>query len=157
MIPKVPTSERGTATLGITVAEKFLRNRKITITTNATVSISENWTSLTEARMVSVRSVRMETLTADEREVCNCGSNFFIRSATAMMFAPGWPWMLTITAGASFIHAACLAFSVPSINVAKCGAQVLHAQAVRRERGRVRLNSDCGLLSAADRDQTDSR
>ncbi len=40
--PKVPTSERGTATLGMTVADRFLRNRKITITTSPTVSINSN-------------------------------------------------------------------------------------------------------------------
>ena len=31
------------------------------MTTSATVSISENWTSATDARMVLVRSVRMLT------------------------------------------------------------------------------------------------
>ena len=42
MTPNVPTIESGTATLGITVAERFRRNKKITITTNATVNISSN-------------------------------------------------------------------------------------------------------------------
>ena len=42
MTPNVPTSERGTATLGMTVADRFLRNRKITITTRPTVSINSN-------------------------------------------------------------------------------------------------------------------
>ena len=46
----------------MTVAQKFRRNRKITITTSATVSIRVNRTSLTEARMVWVRSDRIETL-----------------------------------------------------------------------------------------------
>ena len=40
----------------MTVAQKLRRNRKITITTSATVSINVNCTSATEARMVSVRS-----------------------------------------------------------------------------------------------------
>ncbi len=33
MTPNVPTSDSGTATLGMMVAERFRRNRKITITT----------------------------------------------------------------------------------------------------------------------------
>ena len=61
MTPKVPTSERGTATLGIVVAERLRRKRKMTSTTRTTASMSSNCTSLTEARMVVVRSVSTET------------------------------------------------------------------------------------------------
>src|SRR5258705_10711166 len=56
----VPTSDNGTAMLGMTVADGLRKNRKITITTNAMVSMSSNCTSWTEARMVEVRSVRIE-------------------------------------------------------------------------------------------------
>ena len=90
MTPNVPTSERGTATLGITVAERLRRNRKITITTRPTVSISSNWTSFTEARMVSVRSVSTCTLTAAGNDACNCFKSSLTRSATLMMLLPGW-------------------------------------------------------------------
>ena len=45
----VPTSESGTATLGIIVAYKLRRNRKMTSTTRPMVSISSNSTSFTEA------------------------------------------------------------------------------------------------------------
>ena len=69
MTPKVPTMDKGTAMLGITVAESVRRKRKITITTKATVSISSNCTSSTEARMVLVRSVNMETFTAAGKEL----------------------------------------------------------------------------------------
>ena len=41
----VPTSDSGTVTLGMTVAQKFRRKTKITITTSAIVSISVNCTS----------------------------------------------------------------------------------------------------------------
>ena len=61
MAANVPTMDKGTATLGITVAERLRRKRKMTMTTRATVSINSNCTSLTEARIVVVRSVRMET------------------------------------------------------------------------------------------------
>src|ERR1035437_1677198 len=65
---KVPTSESGTATLGITVAARLRKNRKMTITTSATVSINSNSTSDTEARMVVVRSVKIVTCTEDGKD-----------------------------------------------------------------------------------------
>ena len=71
--PNVPTRESGTATLGMSVARRFLRKRKITITTSAMVSINSNSTSFTEARIVTVRSVRTETLTPAAS--CSRGSN----------------------------------------------------------------------------------
>jgi len=46
------------------VAQKLRRNMKITMTTSATVSISVNCTSLSEARMVWVRSETTFILTA---------------------------------------------------------------------------------------------
>ena len=57
MTANVPTSDSGTAMPGMMVAEALRRNRKMTITTSAVVSISSNSTSSTEARMVVVRSV----------------------------------------------------------------------------------------------------
>ena len=41
-----------------------------------------------------------------------------MRSTTLMMLAPGWRWMFTMTAGLSFIQAACFTFSAPSITSA---------------------------------------
>ena len=49
--------------------------------------------------MVVVRSVRIETCTAAGSELLSCGSSALMRSTTAMMLAPGWRWMLTMTAG----------------------------------------------------------
>ena len=46
------------------------------------------------------------------------GSSFLIRSTTSMILVPGCRWMLTMIAGRKFIHAACLAFSVPSMTLA---------------------------------------
>ncbi len=71
MTAKVPTSESGTDRLGITVAGILRRNRKITSTTSATASASSNSTSLTEARMVLVRSVTVVMSTF-------CGSDALI-------------------------------------------------------------------------------
>jgi hypothetical protein len=108
----------GTATLGMIVADRLRRNRNITSTTRTTVSISSCCTSRTEARMVTVRSVRIAMSTEDGSPALSCGISRLIRSTTAMMFAPGWRWMFTMTAGRSFIQAACLTFSAPSMTVA---------------------------------------
>src|SRR2546428_12934767 len=101
--PKVPTSDKGTATLGIMVADRVRRKRKITITTSATVSMSSNCTSRTEARIVLVRSVRTVTCTDEGNEVVSCGSNLSMRSTTLMMLAPGCRWIVRMTAGGVFL------------------------------------------------------
>ncbi len=118
MTPNVPTMEMGTATLGMMVAVSRRRNRNMTRTTRATVRISVNCASATEARMVVVRSVRVVISIDAGSEALSCGMSRLIRSTTAMMLAPGWRWMFTMTAGLSFIHAACLTFSTPSITSA---------------------------------------
>src|SRR5207247_9111493 len=100
---KVPTSDKGTETLGIMLAESVRKKRNITSTTRATVSINSNCTSLTEARIVVVRSVSTDTCTEDGKEAVSWGSNVFTRSTTVMMLAPGSRAMLRITAGAAFV------------------------------------------------------
>ena len=87
---KVPTSESGTDRLGMTVARRFRRNRNITITTNPTASVSSNWTSSIEARIVVVRSVNTVTWTEDGRPAVHCGSRVLMLSTTLMTLAPGW-------------------------------------------------------------------
>ena len=88
--PKVPTSERGTATPGMIVAGTFRRNRNTTITTSATEIMSSICTSSTEARIVMVRSVRGMTSIEAGRLACNCGRSSLIRSTTWITLAPGW-------------------------------------------------------------------
>ena len=75
--------------LGMTVAAKVRRNTKMTNTTSTMVSIISYCTSLTLARMVLVRSVRMVTFTEAGRFDCNCFSRSLMLSTTLMMFAPG--------------------------------------------------------------------
>ena len=99
MKPKVPISDSGTARLGISVAGRLRRNRKVTNTTNPTAKASSHCTPRTDARMLSVRSVRMRTCTAAGRLAVSCGSRALTWSATAMTLAPGWRWMFTSTAG----------------------------------------------------------
>ena len=90
----------------------------MTMTTRTTVSSSENWTSATEARIVVVRSVRIVMSTEAGSDALSWGSRRLMRFTTPMMLAPGWRWMFTMTAGLSFIQAACLTFSAPSTTLA---------------------------------------
>ena len=72
--PKVPISDSGTTTLGMIVAGMLRRNTNVTITTSATAKTSSCCTSRTEARMVSVRSLRMATDTVSGRLAVSWGS-----------------------------------------------------------------------------------
>ena len=87
---RVPTSDSGTATLGMMVAAKVRRKTKITATTSAMHSISSNSTSDTEALTVVVRSVSTAILMTGGMVARSFGSNALILSTTSMMFAPGW-------------------------------------------------------------------
>src|SRR5713101_8589955 len=112
--PKVPTSERGTATLGTAVARRLRRNANTTSTTRHTLITSVNCTSETEARMVWLRSC--ETCTSMEGEIdpASCGSSALTRSITSMMFAPGWRRMMIKTARWWSAQAATRSFSTLS-------------------------------------------
>ena len=85
----MPTSEHGSARLGMMVADRFRRNRKITSTTRVTVIISVSFTSCTDSRIVSERSLRTSSVT----EAGNCsrmaGSSALIRSTVSTTFMPG--------------------------------------------------------------------
>jgi hypothetical protein len=114
MTPKVPTSDSGTAMLGMTVADGLRRKTKITSTTSTTARKSSNWMSSTEARTVTVRSVTTWRSTAPGSAACNCGRSAWMRSTTSMTLAPGWRWMLRMTAGARSFQAASRMFSASS-------------------------------------------
>src|SRR6201996_8512557 len=87
---KVPINDSGTATLGMMVAERLRRKRKITVTTSAMVSINSNSTSLTDAWMLVVISVRVVTLMDAGRFASSWGRIAWIRFTTVMVLAPGW-------------------------------------------------------------------
>src|ERR1700733_3020950 len=89
MIEQVPISDIGTATLGITVAQKLRRNRKITNTTSATVIDMVICTSSTAARMVCVRSLRIEMSTAGGIAARSEGNRALTRSPASMTLTPG--------------------------------------------------------------------
>src|ERR1700738_2584111 len=96
----VTTRDSGTATLGMMVADGLRKNRKITVTTSAMVSMSSNCTSLTEARMVAVRSVRTVVWMDEGSEVSSCGRSFVMLSTIWVMFVGGWRWTLRVSARA---------------------------------------------------------
>src|ERR1700732_4003600 len=106
MATKVPTSDKGTDRLGMMVAGRVRRNKKITTTTSATASASSNSTSATEARMVIVRSLSTSTLTAAGRFATIVGNRRLIVSTTSITFAPGWRRMLRIMGGVVFSQGA---------------------------------------------------
>src|ERR1700722_5093835 len=115
--PKGPTSDSGTATLGMTGAANVGRNTKMTAPTSAMQSISSNSTSATEARTVVVRSVSTEIWMTGGMVARNFGSSALMLSTTLMMLAPGCRWMFTITAGTRFIQAESSEFSTPSMTI----------------------------------------
>ncbi|MNX94132.1 hypothetical protein D3C86_1263530 [compost metagenome] len=87
--PKVPISDSGTATDGMIVALARRRNRKVTMTTRAMAISNSCCTSLTEARMVWVRSVSTTTSRPAGRLSVMLGSRALIRSTTSITLAPG--------------------------------------------------------------------
>ncbi len=97
--PKVPISDRGTATLGMRVARNVRRNAKTTRMTRMTEISRVNSMSCTEARTVVVRSRTTLTSIAGEMEDLSRGKAARTRSTVAMMFAPGCRNTMINTAG----------------------------------------------------------
>ena len=100
-------------TAGIKVAQTLRRNRKITRTTNPMLSSSVNCTSLTEARMVWMRSDRTDTLMVGGIDASSCGSNALIRSTVAITLAPGCRMIGMMIARCPFIQPPSRSFSGP--------------------------------------------
>ena len=67
-------SETGTATLGISVARQFRRNKKTTRITRPIAISSVRSTSRRLARMVVVRSITTLRSIACGIDACNCGN-----------------------------------------------------------------------------------
>src|SRR4030042_6805335 len=93
MTEKVPTMDMGSARLGMTVAEKFRRKRKITMITRPRANSRVNWTSFTDSRMVAERSYRVTICTDAGTWFRMLGSNLLMESTTSMVLVPGWRWV----------------------------------------------------------------
>src|SRR5438034_8078387 len=89
MTAKVPTIENGSARLGMTVADRLRRNRKITMTTRASVRSSVNLTSLTESWIDTDRSNRTFRDTEDGSSLRKVGSKARTARAISTVFVPG--------------------------------------------------------------------
>ncbi|MNG01760.1 hypothetical protein D3C84_847530 [compost metagenome] len=87
--PNVPINDNGTATDGMIVALARRKNRNVTMTTRAMAISNSCCTSLTEARMVWVRSVSTTTSRPAGRLSVMLGNRALIRSTTSMTLAPG--------------------------------------------------------------------
>jgi hypothetical protein len=89
MSPHAPKSDRGTVTLGMTVAQNVRRKMKMTATTSPMVKSNVSCTSSTAARMVCVRSLKICTLIEGGMAACKRGSWPLMRSTVSMTLAPG--------------------------------------------------------------------
>ena len=110
--------DSGTAMLGMIVAQALRKNRKITITTSATVNNSVNSISLTDARIVVVRSNVGVNVTDGGIEARSSGINALIRSTVSIIFAPGCRPIPITTAGLPFANPEFLRSSIPSVTFA---------------------------------------
>ena len=111
--PNVPISATGTVMLGMIVAHPLRRNRKITITTRLIDSSKVSSTSLTEARMVWVRSTIVLTWIVGGMLASSGGSAFFTCCTVSMTLAPGCLKISSSTPRLLFCQAASSRFCGP--------------------------------------------
>jgi len=97
--PKVPMSETGTATPGMSMVRTSRRKTKTTMITRTTAMTSVRSTSSIEARIVVVWSTMVVSLMPAGISACNCGRAALMPSTVVMMFAPGWRKMMSRTEG----------------------------------------------------------
>ncbi len=90
----VPMMEKGSARLGMTVAETLRRNRKITIDHQAERQ-QHGELNVLVGLADGVGPVVRECPCSPTRGISerNFGSRFFTASVTAMVLVPGWRWM----------------------------------------------------------------
>ncbi len=90
MPAKVPMMESGSARLGMMVAERLRKNRKITRMTRKTVTSRVNLTSETDSRMELERSYMTLSSTAPGSCWRKLGSWARMLLTTSMVLVPGW-------------------------------------------------------------------
>ena len=97
------------------VAERFLRKRKITITTRHRLSSRVNFTSLTESRTDCERSIRTSSFTAAGICARKLGRSFLIASTTSTVLVPGCRCTVSTIARVPLYQLATLSFSTLSV------------------------------------------
>ena len=88
MMAKVPTSDTGTARVGISEARKLPRNRNTTRITSATAISKVISASCSVALMTGERSMARFSLTLAGRTACKAGNWALIALTVSMMLAP---------------------------------------------------------------------
>ena len=114
MTANVPMSEAGTATVGMSVARQLRRNMKTTRITRMTERMRVRSTSLTEARIVVVRSRTTVVLMPCGMDASIDGNSARTRSTVSIMFAPGWRKIMMVIEGVPFRYPAVRMFCVES-------------------------------------------
>ena len=89
MMPKVAIIDRGSATPAMMVARTVRRKMSTTVMTSATLKISVNCTSRTDARMLAVASCTIVSVAPTGIARCSFGSSFLMRCTVSMTLAPG--------------------------------------------------------------------
>ncbi len=113
--PNVPINDSGKVTAGISVAHSLRRNRKMTSTTRAIVTISVERRSSIEARIVSVRSARTVSAIVAGSAACRLVSSARMRSTVSTTLAPGWRLISRMIAGCRSSQLATRLSSTPSL------------------------------------------
>ncbi len=103
----VPISETGTATAGTNVAGTLRRKRNTTRITSATEISSVSSISVTDARIVSVRSRIVNRCSPFGIVACNAGIAALIASTVVIIFAPGCLKMIRFTECLPLRYPAC--------------------------------------------------
>ena len=144
----VPASASGTDTPAAMVGVRRRRNRNTTTITSTTVAPSVHSMSSTLARIVPVRSDRMDTSTPAGIHCSSCGNSSFTRSTVSITLASFCLVMMSSTAGWLLNHAADRAFRVASSTSARSDSRTLLPLAVLmmmvRNSAAVRI---CGLIA----------
>ncbi|MCY1415875.1 hypothetical protein D9M71_313710 [compost metagenome] len=101
MTAKVPTSDTGTARVGISDARRLPRNRNTTRITRATAIIKVISASCRVALITGERSIATLSLTLAGSTASSAGSCALICATVSMMLAPAWRLITSSTAESS--------------------------------------------------------
>ena len=116
MTANVPTIDSGTARLGMIVAERLRRNRKITSTTRRD---GEQQRELHVVdRLADGHRAVVDDVEADRRPAAaggTTGSSLRMASTTSMVLVPGWRCTASTTARSSLNQLATLSVCTPSM------------------------------------------
>ncbi|MNT44660.1 hypothetical protein D3C72_1811960 [compost metagenome] len=97
----MPTSDTGTANVGISEARKLPRNRNTTRITSATAISKVISASCSVALITGERSMARFSFTLAGNTACKAGNCALISLTVSMMLAPAWRLITSSTAASS--------------------------------------------------------